>query len=283
MTPDLEAAIHRNVADALAEDLGSGDLTAKLIDADEVCGAHIIARQTLLLAGQPWVDEAFRQLDPDITIDWYVADGQTADKDDVICKLVGNTRALLSGERTALNFLQTLSATATQTAAFVAAIDGTQARVLDTRKTLPGLRHAQKYAVRVGGGHNHRVGLFDAILIKENHIKSAGGITKAMSAAMEQDAAVLIEVEVESLDELKEALEAGAKRILLDNFPIDKLKDAVAVSTGHGDGGAELEASGNITLETIRQVAETGVDYISTGALTKNVIAIDLSMLFRID
>ncbi|MDH3748703.1 MAG: carboxylating nicotinate-nucleotide diphosphorylase [Gammaproteobacteria bacterium] len=283
MTPDLEAAIHRNVADALAEDLGSGDLTAKLIDADDVSGARIIARQALVLAGQPWVDEVFRQLGAEIMIDWYVADGQTAEIDDVICKLVGNTRALLSGERTALNFLQTLSATATQTAAFVAAIDGTQARVLDTRKTLPGLRLAQKYAVRVGGGHNHRVGLFDAILIKENHIKSADGITKAMSAAVQKNDSVLIEVEVESLNELREALDAGAKRILLDNFPIKMLKDAVAINAGHGDGSAELEASGNITLETIRRVAETGVDYISTGALTKNVNAIDLSMLFRID
>lgn len=280
---ELKSVIHKNVADALAEDIGGGDLTSALVDEAAVVGATIIARQSLVLAGQPWVDAVFAQLDERIVIDWYVGDGQTAEPDDVICKLVGPARALLSGERTALNFLQTLSATATTTARFVAAIEGTGVRILDTRKTLPGLRRAQKYAVRCGGGENHRVGLFDAILIKENHIKSAGSIAAAMRAAQESHHEVLIEVEVESHAELLEALDAGAARILLDNFSIEELRHAVATNADYGYTRAELEASGNVTLETIRSIAETGVDYISTGALTKNIDAIDLSMLFRID
>ena len=243
----------------------------------------IVARQSLVLAGHPWVDEVFAQLDDSVLIDWYVSDGQTADADDVICKLVGPARALLTGERTALNFLQTLSSTATRTAAYVAAVDGTRTRILDTRKTVPGLRLAQKYAVRCGGGHNHRIGLFDAILIKENHIKSAGSITKALDAARGLDADVLVEVEVENHAELLEALDAGAQRVLLDNFSIPELAKAVETNRSYGYVAAELEASGNITLESIRAVADTGVDYISTGALTKNVDAIDLTMLFRID
>jgi len=271
------------VAAALAEDVGGGDLTAALIDQDTVVGATIIARESLVLAGYPWATEVFRQLDESIQVDWYIEDGQRADAGDVICKLVGPARALLTGERTALNFLQTLSGTATVTAEYVAAVAGTGARVLDTRKTLPGLRLAQKYAVRCGGGHNHRSGLFDAILIKENHIKSAGGITAALRQAQAAAADVLVEVEVESLDELREALDAGAGRILLDNFSLDDLREAVAINAGYGFLGAELEASGNVGLDTIRAIAETGVDYISTGAITKNVRAIDLSMLFRID
>ncbi len=206
-----------------------------------------------------------------------------AANDDVICKLVGNARALLTGERTALNFLQTLSSTATMTAKFVDAIADTKARVLDTRKTLPGLRRAQKYAVRVGGGENHRIGLFDAILIKENHIKSAGGIVAALTAASDTEKDVLIEVEVESIDELREALDAGATRILLDNFSNEELAKAVKVNNAYGYVAAELEASGNVTLENIHGIAATGVDFISIGALTKNVKAVDLSMLFRID
>ncbi|NNC56570.1 MAG: carboxylating nicotinate-nucleotide diphosphorylase [Woeseiaceae bacterium] len=271
------------VANALAEDIGSGDLTAALIDADTIVGATIIARQSLVLAGQPWVDEVFSQLDEGIVIDWYIGDGQTAEADDVICKLVGSAQALLTGERTALNFLQTLSATATVTARYVKAIEGTGAQILDTRKTLPGLRLAQKYAVMCGGGKNHRIGLFDAILIKENHINSAGSIASALQRARALDAEVLVEIEVEIHDELLEALDAGANRILLDNFSNDELRRAVETNQGYGYVAAELEASGNITLETIRAVAETGVDYISTGALTKNVDAIDFSMLFRID
>lgn len=282
LSAELNDAIARNVTDALAEDIGSGDLTAALIDADQVAGARIIAREYAVIAGQPWVDELFGRLDANISIDWYVADGQRCDADDVVCKLVGNARALLSGERAALNFLQTLSATATQTARYVDAIAGTGARLLDTRKTLPGLRHAQKYAVRMGGGSNHRVGLFDAILIKENHIARAGGIRQALDAANARSGDVLIEVEVESLDELRTALDAGARRILLDNFTLEDLKKAVAISAEHGRG-AELEASGNVTLDTVRDIAETGVDFISTGAVTKNVAAIDLSMQMRID
>jgi len=279
----LEDAIQRNVRDALAEDIGGGDLTAALIDPGELAGATIIARQSLVLAGHPWATEVFRQLDETVLVDWYIEDGERAEKDDVICKLVGPARALLSGERTALNFLQTLSATATTTANYVAVIENTGTRLLDTRKTIPGLRHAQKYAVRCGGGENHRTGLFDAILIKENHIRSAGGITAALQRAREVDGDVLVEVEVESIEELKEALDAGASRILLDNFSLPDLREAVRRNAEYGYVRAELEASGNVTLDTVRQIADTGVDYISTGALTKNIHAVDLSMLFRID
>ena len=279
----LDSVIHKNVADALAEDIGGGDLTSALVDDDAVTGATIIARESMIVAGQPWVDEVYSQLDQHVIIDWYIGDGEAADCDDVICKLVGPARALLTGERTALNFLQTLSATATTTARYVAAVDGTGARILDTRKTLPGLRHAQKYAVRCGGGENQRAGLFDAILIKKNHIKAASGITAALSRARESGADVMIKVEVEDSDELQEALDAGATRILLNNFTIDALEAAVAANDSYGYARAELEASGNVTLDTVREIAETGVDYISTGALTKNVNAADLSMLFRID
>jgi len=283
LSDEFKESIGATVATALAEDVGEGDLTAMLVDADAVVGATIIARESLILAGQPWVDEVFAQLDNKVVVDWYVGDGQPAEADDVICKLVGPARALLTGERTALNFLQTLSSTATITASYVRAIEGTGARILDTRKTLPGLRLAQKYAVACGGGTNHRIGLFDAILIKENHIKSAGSIAAALQRANDLDADVLIEVEVENHDELLEALNAGATRILLDNFTLRELEQAVEANRDYGYVAAELEASGNITLESIREIAETGVDYISTGALTKNVNAIDLSMLFRID
>lgn len=282
LSTELTAAVSRNVTDALNEDVGDGDRTAALIDADHVVGARIIAREHAVLAGQPWVTEVFSRLDPQLMIDWYIRDGDVADADDVICKLVGNARALLTGERTALNFLQTLSATATTTAAFVAELAGTGTQLLDTRKTLPGLRLAQKYAVRMGGGSNHRVGLFDAILIKENHVRSAGGIAAAIEAAARLDAGVLVEIEVESVGELEEALAAGAKRVLLDNFSLDELREAVELRSKIADD-TELEASGDVRLETIRAIAETGVDYISSGALTKNVAAIDLSMQFRID
>ena len=277
------ASIGPGVAAALAEDVGAGDLTASLIDADAVVGAQIVARESLVVCGEEWANEVYRQLDEAVIIDWYIGDGGRAEAGDIICKLVGPARALLTGERTALNFLQTLSGTATTTAAYVAAVDGTGVRLLDTRKTIPGLRLAQKYAVTCGGGHNHRIGLFDAILIKENHIKSAGSITAALEAARAVTEDVLIEVEVENQDELLEALDAGAGRILLDNFSIGDMEQAVATNRGYGFVAAELEASGNVTLETIRDIANTGVDYISTGALTKNVAAADLSMLFRID
>ena len=284
MFPDeLKSVVHKNVADALAEDIGSGDLTAGLVDETEIVGASIIAREPLVLAGHPWATEVFRQLDERIQVDWYIEDGQDAEADDIICKLVGPARGLLTGERTALNFLQTLSATATATAAFVAATEGTRAKILDTRKTLPGLREAQKYAVRCGGGHNHRSGLYDAVLIKENHIRSAGSITEALRRAKAAGLDVLVEVEVESLDELREALDAGAERILLDNFPIPELQEAVSINAAYGYVGADLEASGDVSLETVREIADTGVDYISTGAITKNIRAVDLTMLFRID
>lgn len=283
LSDDLKQSIAISVATALREDIGDGDVTASLIDADAVAGATIIARETLVLAGQPWVDEVFAQLDEHVVVDWYIGDGQSAEADDVICKLVGPARILLTGERTALNFLQTLSAVATTTARYVDAVAGTGARILDTRKTLPGLRLAQKYAVLCGGGHNHRVGLFDAILIKENHIKSAGSITAALKRASDLDTDVLIEIEVENHDELLEALDAGATRVLLDNFSMADLERAVQTNRSYGFVAAELEASGNVTLDSIRSVAETGVDYISAGALTKNIDAIDLSMLFRID
>ena len=282
LSQEVKASIGPGVAAALAEDVGAGDLTASLVDDDAVVGAHILARESLVLCGEAWVDEVFRQLDGNVIIDWYIGDGGRAEANDVICKLVGPARALLTGERTALNFLQTLSSTATITAEYVAAIDGTGVKVLDTRKTIPGLRYAQKYAVTCGGGMNHRVGLFDAILIKENHIKSAGSITAALKRASEAAADVLIEVEVEDHAGLLEALDAGATRILLDNFSLDELREAVATNASYGIVGAELEASGNISLDTIRAVAETGVHYISTGAITKNVRAADLSMLFKI-
>jgi nicotinate-nucleotide pyrophosphorylase (carboxylating) len=278
-----KASVGPVVAAALAEDVGAGDLTAALVDEHAVVGAQVIAREPLVVCGEAWVDEVFRQLDESVVVDWYIGDGGTAEPGDVICKLVGNARALLTGERTALNFLQTLSSTATATAAYVRAVEGTGARILDTRKTIPGLRLAQKYAVSCGGGHNHRCGLYDAILIKENHIKTAGGISAALEAASEQHADALIEIEVESHDELLEALAAGATRILLDNFSPDDLRQAVATNRDYGYVAAELEASGNVTLETVREIAETGVDYISTGAITKNIAAVDLSMLFRID
>jgi len=282
LSEEVKASIGPGVAAALAEDVGAGDLTASLVDEDDVVGAHILARESLVLCGEAWVDEVFRQLDERVIIDWYIGDGSHAEANDVICKLVGPARALLTGERTALNFLQTLSSTATITAEYVAAIDGTGVKVLDTRKTIPGLRYAQKYAVTCGGGMNHRVGLFDAILIKENHIKSAGSITAALKRASDAAADVLVEVEVEDHAGLLEALDAGATRILLDNFSLDELREAVATNASYGIVGAELEASGNISLDTIRAVAETGVHYISTGAITKNVRAADLSMLFKI-
>ncbi len=283
MIPDeLKGAIHDNVRAALAEDIGSGDLTADLIDNDAVNGATIIAREACIVCGQHWVDEVYRQLDDSIIVDWYIADGEHAEADDIICKLVGPTRPIVSGERAALNFLQTLSATATRTRRYVDAIAGTATRVLDTRKTLPGLRLAQKHAVRCGGGHNHRTGLYDAILIKENHVRSAGSVAAALERAQTAHPDVPVQIEVESIDELHEALDAGAGRILLDNFSIDAVARAVEINEGYGIVGAELEVSGNVTLDNVRAYAETGVDYLSIGALTKHIEAIDLSMLLRI-
>ena len=273
----LPAEIERNVDTALAEDLGNGDLTAGLIPATSRARAVIVSREAAVLCGRAWVDRVFAGLDPSVAVEWQAGDGDLVAENTVLCRLHGPARALLSGERTALNFLQTLSATATLTRRYVDAVAGLPVKVLDTRKTLPGLRLAQKYAVRCGGGHNHRLGLFDAILIKENHIQAAGGIGPAVAAARRQAAdGTTIEVEVEDLDELRQALEAGADIVLLDNMPSATLREAVAINAGR----ARLEASGGITLKTIREVAETGVDYVSTGALTKDIAAIDLSMRF---
>lgn len=277
---ELAAAIAKNVRDALAEDVGPGDLTAALIDDRASARAGIITREGLCLAGRPWADAVFRQLDERVSIAWQADDGDRVAAGDTLGELEGPARALLSGERTALNFLQLLSATATVTATFVAAVDGTPARILDTRKTLPGLRLAQKYAVRCGGGVNHRIGLFDAILIKENHIESAGGIAPAIAAARALHPGRPLEIEVEDLSGVREALAGKAERLLLDNFPLEELRRAVELNRAGGDPPAELEASGGISLDTVRGVAETGVDYISVGALTKNVHAVDLSMRF---
>lgn len=281
MQTKLQATVEANVRAALAEDLDGGDLTAALVPDGLVASARIIAREDMILAGRMWAERVFRSLDDTVQIDWQAADGEQLVSGAVLCSLRGPARALLSGERTALNFLQTLSATATTTAQYVAAVAHTGARILDTRKTIPGLRLAQKYAVVCGGGTNHRVGLFDAILVKENHIRGAGSITTAVERAREINANVLLEVEVETLAQLDEALLAGVRRILLDNFSLDELRAAVGHNRAHGDDAAELEASGGLTFDDLKAVAETGVDYISVGALTKHVRAIDLSMRFN--
>lgn len=283
MNEATQASIGPVVAAALAEDVGAGDLTAQLVDGNAVVGAQVIAREPLVVCGEAWVDEVFRQLDDTVIVDWYIGDGGRAEPDDVICKLVGNARALLTGERTALNFLQTLSATATAASICVKAIEGTKAKILDTRKTVPGLRLAQKYAVRCGGGHNHRNGLYDAILIRDNHVRAVGGIAAALEAAGNTPTDVPVEIEVGNHDELVTALDAGATRIFLDNFSLGELRQAVATNRAYGYVAAELTASGNVSLETIREIAETGIDCISTGAITKNVSSVGLSMLFRID
>lgn len=261
------------IAAFLAEDVGSGDLTASIIPRETQAVAEVVTREDMVLCGRPWFDEVFRQLSRQVTVEWAIAEGREARAGDLLCRVAGPARALLTGERTALNLLQTLSATATLARQYADAVAGTGCRVLDTRKTLPGLRLAQKYAVECGGCVNHRIGLFDAILIKENHIMAAGSIEAAVAQARKV-AEVMVEVEVETLDELEQALAAGADRIMLDNFSKVDLRAAVAITAGR----CELEASGNIDLATIRQVAETGVDFISVGGLTKNVKAVDLSM-----
>jgi len=277
----LSAAIIDNVSAALGEDLGSGDITAGLIAESATAEAIIVARDAMTMAGLPWVNEVYHQLNSDVAVEWLCNDGDRISADSEICIIRGSARSILSGERTALNFLQSLSATATTTARFVAAVAGTKAQILDTRKTIPGLRLAQKYAVRCGGGNNHRIGLYDALLIKENHIISSGGIAAAVNAARQQHNDLPVEIEVESLRELHEALAAGADRLLLDNFDIEDLQRAVEINQNEGKPPADLEASGGITLDGIHAIAETGVDYISVGALTKDVKAVDLSMRFR--
>ncbi|MEW6765293.1 MAG: carboxylating nicotinate-nucleotide diphosphorylase [Pseudomonadota bacterium] len=268
--------IAQDVARALAEDLGSGDVSAELVTEDATAHARVITREHMHLAGAAWFEEVFRQIDPRIEIRWTAQDGDRLTPNALLCTLHGPARGILSGERAGLNFLQTLSATATKTHKFVRAVHGTRARILDTRKTLPGLRRAQKYAVLCGGGWNHRIGLFDAILIKENHIAAAGGITQAVVRARHLHPDLLIEVEVENMPQLEEALMAGVPRILLDNFELEPLRAAVSLNAGK----AELEASGGVNLDTVRAIAETGVDFISIGGLTKDIQAIDLSMRF---
>ncbi|MGH8184193.1 MAG: carboxylating nicotinate-nucleotide diphosphorylase [Rhodanobacteraceae bacterium] len=278
--PPAAEAIRADVARALAEDIGPGDLTAALVDPAARARARVVCRehadQPAVLAGSPWADECFRQLDPDVRIDWHYADGERVPADGVLCNLEGNARALVAGERNALNFLQTLSGTATVTRRYVDAVAGTRTQILDTRKTIPGLRLAQKYAVRCGGGHNHRIGLFDAILIKENHVAAAGGIANAIRAARAVHPDVFLDCEVESLDELRDAIAAGADRVLLDEFSDTLLREAVALAAGR----VPLEVSGSVNLERVRAIAATGVDCISIGALTKHVRAVDLSMRF---
>ncbi len=261
----------------LQEDLGTGDVTAEIIPQNCLANARVICREACVVCGQAWFDAVFNKLSDDVEIHWQIAEGELVSADTELCTLNGPARALLSGERTALNLLQTLSATATVSRRYADAVAGTGCKLLDTRKTLPGLRMAQKYAVRCGGCFNHRIGLFDAVLIKENHILAAGSIQQAIHTARQQSA-LMVEVEVESLSELKQALEAKPDRVLLDNFTIDELLQAVKMTKGCG---VELEASGNIELPKIRDVAQTGIDFISIGALTKHVQAIDLSM--RID
>lgn len=272
----LDEALLQSVRTALAEDIGSGDITAALIPATQQAHAIVVAREPAVLCGMAWFNAVFAELDTDIRVNWQAHDGARIAADQVVCSVRGPARPILSGERTALNFLQTLSGTATLARRYADCVAGLPVRILDTRKTIPGLRQAQKYAVRTGGCHNHRSGLYDGILIKENHIQAAGSIRAAVSQAMATRSDVMIEVEVEHSEQIAQALEAGATRLLLDNFSLEQLVDAVAQVAG----AAELEASGGYTLDNLRATAGTGVDFISIGSLTKNVHAIDLSMKF---
>jgi len=272
------SAIEGTVHIALREDIGDGDITAELIPADAVSLANVISREACVFCGMDWFEEVFRQIDDQVFIEWQVADGDTIEAGEPICSLSGPSRSLLSGERTALNFIQTLSATATLAARYAKAVAGTHAVVLDTRKTIPGLRAAQKYAVTCGGCQNHRMGLFDAILIKENHILAAGNIQSAVEEARFHSPGYAVEIEVENITQLEQAIAAGVDRVLLDNFTIDQTRQAVELSKGK----IPLESSGGITLDNIREYANTGVDYISTGSLTKDIMAIDLSMRFSV-
>jgi len=277
MPASLPSDISVTVSRALAEDIGTGDLTAALVPEHSQAKGRVISRQDAVICGSAWFDEVFRQVDDRIHIHWEVKDGDIAHKDKVLCRLEGPARGLLTGERSALNFLQTLSGTATVARRYVEAVRGTRATILDTRKTLPGLRTAQKYAVRCGGASNYRMGLYDGILIKENHIMAAGSIAAAVRAARDQQAQVPVEVEVETFEQLGEALDAGADILLLDNFDIPGMREAVRINAGR----AKLEASGGIDMTQIKAVAETGVDYISIGSLTKHVQAVDLSLRFE--
>lgn len=270
----LGEAITRNVTEALEEDIGNGDITAQLVAPDDQGEARITAKEDATLCGVAWVGEVFRQLDPAVRIEWHVADGDRVEPGQTLCRLTGNVRSLLSGERSALNFLQMLSGTATRSRHYADLIEGTAVKLLDTRKTLPGLRLAQKYAVACGGCHSHRMGLYDAYLIKENHIAACGGIAPAIEAARRLAPGKPIEVEVETLDELRQTLEGLPDMIMLDNFSLEDMREAVSLTAGR----AKLEASGGVTEATLSDIAATGVDFISLGTLTKDVAAIDLSM-----
>ena len=274
----LTAEIEANVRRALLEDVGSGDITAQLIPAERLAKATIISRDAAVIAGTAWVDAVFRQLDPRVAVHWQVSDGDRVSPDQALFHLEGPARSLLTGERSALNFLQLLSGVATRAQYFADMVSGTQDKLLDTRKTLPGLRLAQKYAVTCGGCHNHRIGLYDAFLIKENHIAACGGIAQSIEAAHKIAPGKPVEVEVESLAELRQALDAGADIIMLDELSLEDMREAVRVNAGR----AKLEASGGINDDTLRVIAETGVDYISIGAMTKDVKAVDLSMRLSI-
>ena len=276
--PPGAAQVAADVEHALAEDLGQGDATAALLPPDARARARLTCRDAAVIAGSAWFDACFRRLDPAVQIDWRVRDGDRVAADTLICELAGHARSLVTAERTALNFLQLLSATATTTADHVAAVAGTAVRVLDTRKTVPGLRVAQKYAVRCGGGHNQRMGLYDAILVKENHIIAAGSIAAAVSAARRLHPDLPLEVEVENLGELEQAIGAGVDRVMLDNFDLAQMREAVAQTAGR----VPLEVSGNVDLQSIGDFARTGVDFISVGALTKHVRAIDLSLRLQL-
>ena len=273
-----QSTIEETVHIALREDIGDGDITAELIPVDAVSLANVISREECVFCGMDWFEEVFRQIDDQVFIEWHAQDGDNISAGDTICSLSGPSRSLLTGERTALNFAQTLSATATRAASYAKAVAGTEAVVLDTRKTIPGLRAAQKYAVTCGGCQNHRMGLYDAILIKENHIAAAGDIQTAVDQARFHSPGYPVEVEVEDIVQLEQAIAARVDRVLLDNFTPERIREAVKLSNGR----IALEASGGITLDNIREFAETGVDYISTGSLTKDIIAIDLSMRFAI-
>lgn len=267
-----------DVTQALQEDVGTGDVTAALLPEHLMAEAEIISREPMLICGQPWVNEVFNQIDKNIKLNWQVTEGTWLAKPTTLCRISGPARSMLTAERAALNFLQTLSATATQTYRYVEQLKGTNTRLLDTRKTLPGLRVAQKYAVTCGGGVNHRMGLYDAFLIKENHIKACGSVAKAIALARQTQNNILVETEVETLDELREALAAKPDRILLDNFSLEMLTEAVRINQSNQ---CTLEASGGINLENIAKIAASGVDFISVGAITKSIQAIDLSLLIR--
>lgn len=268
--------LEQSVATALLEDIKTGDLTAGLIPEQTQAQANIICREKAVICGRPWFDEVFRQVDPSITIEWFCEEGESVEADQKLCLIKGSARNILTAERTALNFLQTLSATATSTALYVYQLLGSRTQLLDTRKTLPGLRLAQKYAVACGGGTNHRIGLYDAILIKENHIIAAGGILQAVETARQLHPKVSVEVETETLDEVQQAVDAGADIIMLDNFTLEAMAQAVKLV----DSRAKIEVSGNVELHHLAQLLETQVDFISTGAITKHIQAIDLSMRF---